>query len=161
MSIKVKVKAATSYRKKAEEASRRATEIVMGELSAAFQASFDAEVWSWPRATYRSNGSVVTEPRNIIDTKGLYNSHSWTMTGPYQATFRWSKNYATGVHDGAYLVPFGKFNKADFIGPQRRIYLPPRPWTSAVMGTQPTEGITPFPLGSRLRDVWKVQIKVK
>jgi len=161
MKVRVRLQNSGATRRRAEKAAERAVEIVMGELSAAFQQSFDEVAWSWPRETKRVNGEVVTSPRNIIDTRTLKDSHRWKMTGRFQATFYWSAEYATAVHEGAYIVPWGRKNEAGFIGPQRRVYLPPRPWTGAVMGTQPTTGITPFPLDQRLRNVWMTKFREK
>jgi hypothetical protein len=161
MTVRVRLQNTSATRRRAERAAERAVEIVMGELSAAFQQSLEEEVWSWPRETRRVNGEIVSSPRNIIDTGTLKRSHSWKMTGRFQATFRWSAHYATGVHEGAFVAPWAQKNGAGFTGAQRRVYLPPRPWTGAVMGTQPVTGITPFPLDQRLRNVWMTKFREK
>lgn len=134
-------------RPRAEDAARRATSIVLGELSAAFQQSFTAQAWAWPRPTVRSNGSTVGSPRNIIDTANLRQSHSWRQTGPYRAEYIWSAQYATAVHDGA------------VVGRKTRTVMPARPWTRAVMGLENVDGIQRFPLDSRLRDVWMAYMR--
>lgn len=139
MSVTVKL-SSIKFRAKAEQAAKRATLITMGELSAAFQQSFTAIAWNWPRQTVRSGGIVVSSPRNLIDTANLRQTHSWQITGPYQATFRWSANYATAVHEGAVLR-----------GGTR---LPPRPWCRATLGQENVDGVVVYKLDDRLRNVW-------
>lgn len=131
-----------SLRQRADDAARRASQIVLGELSAALQQSFTAQAWQWPRPTVRSNGSTASSPRNLIDTANLRQSHQWQLDGPFRAVYIWRARYATVVHDGA------------VVGRRRRTMLPPRPWTRAVIGTERVDGIEPFPLERRLRDVW-------
>jgi len=151
MSINVRVNTG-NLQARAQQAARRASEIVMGELFAAFQQSFTAKAWDWPRITQRTAGSPVGSPRNLIDTGNLRQTGSYQMTGPYQATFRWSANYATAVHEGAYIYPWGN-RDAD------RVYLPPRPWTRAVLGQEDAPGVKPYNLGDRLQNVWLAQFR--
>lgn len=146
MSIKATVTQTTSLQAMAEAAARQATEFVMEELFAAFQASFDGKAWDWPRETQRTVGTVGS-PRNIIDTGNLRQTGSWQMTGPYQATFKWSAQYATAVHEGASIYPWGNRNAA-------RVQLPARPWTRAVLGQENVSGIRVYNVGDRLRNVW-------
>jgi len=40
------------------------------------QENIELDIWNWDRTTVRSNGEVVSSPRNIIDTKELYNSYT-------------------------------------------------------------------------------------
>lgn len=138
MSTTVRVEG--SLRAQAEQAARRATSIVFGELSAAFQQSFTAQAWAWPRPTVRTGGVVAGSPRNIIDTANLRQTHSWRQSGPFQATYTWSAEYATAVHDGARL--------------RNGTVLPARPWTRAVMGQEDVGGVAVYDLGGRLRNVW-------
>ena len=151
----------------AEQAAERAMEIVMDELFSVFQQSFTAEAWSWPRdlATRKLRGANVREkaasygrgegitppnPRNLIDTKNLRDTGSSQMVGKYEALFTWSAEYATAVHEGARIYPWGNRRAA-------RVTLPARPWTRAVLGQERVSGIEPFDAGKRLRDVWLVQ----
>jgi hypothetical protein len=150
MSIKVRVSSG-NLRARAEVAARRASEIVMGELFAAFQQSFTAKAWEWPRETQRTVG-VVGSPRNLIDTGNLRQTGTYQMSGPYQATFKWSANYATAVHEGALIYPWGNRDA-------ERVYLPPRPWTRAVLGQENVSGIRTYDVGDRLRNVWLAQLK--
>lgn len=129
-----------SLRAQADAAARRATQVVMGELSAAFQQSFTAVAWSWPRPTVRSNGAIVGSPRNIIDTANLRQSHSWQLTGPFQATYLWSAEHATAAFNGAVL--------------RNGTILPARPLQRAVMGLESVSNVQTYPLEDRLRNVW-------
>lgn len=146
MSVTVKLDS-SNFRAKAEQAAQRAAQITMGELSAAFQQSFTAVAWAWPRRTVRSGGEVAGSPRNLIDTANLRQSHSWAMTGPYEATFKWSARYATAVHEGAHIRPWGN-EDADLV------YLPPRPWCRATLGLENVDGVVVYKLDERLRNVW-------
>ncbi len=163
MSIKVTVRTG-DLQARAEQAARRASQIVMGELFAAMQQSFTKKAWAWPEnlPTRKLNGATLKEriesynvgdgiavgsPRNLIDTGNLRQTGSFRMVGPTKATFTWSANYATAVHEGAYIYPWGNKQAA-------RVYLPPRPWTRAVLGLEDTPGIEPFPLADRLKSVW-------
>jgi hypothetical protein len=150
MSVKVTVNTG-NLQQMAEQAAQRATEIVMGELFAAFQQSFTAQAWDWPRTTQRTVGTVGS-PRNLIDTGSLRQSGSFQKSGPYQATFKWSANYATAVHEGALIYPWGNRNA-------QRVQLPARPWTRAVLGQETANGVVVYNVGQRLRDVWLTQLR--
>lgn len=147
MSINIQV-TSNNLRNRADEAARRASQIVMGELFAAFQQSFTAPVWQWTDTiTPRGGGGTAGSPRNIIDTGNLRQTGSWQMIGPYQGKFTWSANYATAVHEGAFIFPWGNRNA-------QRVQLPPRPWTRAVLGQEQVGGIKPYDMGERLTKVW-------
>jgi hypothetical protein len=151
MSVKVTVTQATSLQAMADAAAKKATEFVMEELFAAFQASFAGKAWDWPRETQRTVGTVGS-PRNIIDTGNLRQTGTWQMTGPYEATFRWSAQYATAVHEGARIRPWGNPNAA-------LVQLPARPWTRAVLGQENVSGIRVYKLGDRLKNVWLANLR--
>lgn len=153
---------------KAVAAAQAATKAAMGELFAAFQQSFTAKAWNWPRnlptrrlsgatlreklASYRAGEGVTAgSPRNLIDFGNLRQTGHWGMTSPYQARFAWSANYATAVHEGAWIWAWGRRPPRKGA---RAVYLPPRPWTRAVLGQEQVAAIRPFPLQQRLRDVW-------
>lgn len=164
MSTRVTVTTGDLY-PRAEAAARKAAERVMGELFAAFQQSFTAKAWDWPRQTIRGQyrykgrgkrrrrirsggpGFTVGSPRNLIDIGNLRQTGSWQMAGNYQAQFRWSANYATAVHEGAWIHPWGNKKSA-------KVLLPARPWTRAVLGQENIAAIKPFPLQKRVKDVW-------
>ena len=168
MSIKVRVES-SGLAKRAEAAAERAMQIVMGELFAAFQQSFTAKAWDWPRdlPTRKLNGATVGEkarsyqagdgisagsPRNLIDFGSLRQTGAWQMRGRYQARFTWSADYATAVHEGASIFPWGNRQA-------RRVILPARPWTRAVLGTENVSAIKPFPIDKRLKDVWLAKFR--
>jgi hypothetical protein len=155
--------------KRAEAAAERAVEIVMGELYGAFQQSFTAKAWDWPRnlPTRKLSGATLAEkirsyqagtgvkggsPRNLIDFGNLRQTGSFRMQGKYQATFKWSAAYATAVHEGAAIYPWGNRQA-------RRVILPARPWTRAVLGQEQVAAIKPFPLQQRLKDVWLAKLR--
>jgi hypothetical protein len=108
----------------------------LAELFGRYQASFNPSAWNWPRETKRRVGTVGS-PRNIVDIGTLRQSGTYSFTDPYTMEARWSAQYATAVHEGARL--------------RNGTILPARPWTDAVRGTVQASGITPFPLGERLR----------
>lgn len=162
--MSTRVTVSGSLRAQAEQAARAATKAVMAELNGAFQQSFTAKAWQWPRdlPDRKLNGATLAEkirsyqagegiragnPRNIIDSGNLRQTGSWRMSGPYEATFTWSADYATAVHEGAMIYPWGN-RKA------RRVHLPARPWTRAVMGQEDAPGVQVYNLGERLQNVW-------
>lgn len=144
--MSIKVNANLSAR--AETAAQKAAEAVMRELFAAMQQSFTARAWDWPGTTQRRVGTVGS-PRNIIDIGNLRQSGSYQMTGPYTATFTWSANYATAVHEG-----YRRYRKDGGASTW-----PARPWTSAVLGRVQVPGIEPFPLNQRFKDVWLARFR--
>lgn len=168
MSIKVNVTGG-GLADRAEAAAQKATQAVMRELFAAFQQSFTAKAWDWPsdlptrklkgatlaekiRSYEKGEGSRAGNPRNLIDVGNLRQTGSYEMTGPYAAKFTWSANYATAVHEGARIYPWGNRSASP-------VTLPARPWTAAVLGRVKVSGITPFPFQQRLRDTWLVYFK--
>ena len=172
MSINVRVNTG-NLEARARKASRRASEIVMGELFAAFQQSFTAQAWEWPRdlPTRKLNGATVAEraasyargegiragnPRNLIDTGNLRQTGTYQMTGPHRATFSWSAEYATFVHEGGFMWAWGR--RPPYKG-ARAVYIPPRPWTRAVLGQEDVSGVKVYRLGERLQNVWLAQFR--
>lgn len=162
MSIRVRIDG-SGLADRAEASAQKATEAVMREVFAAFQQSFTAKAWDWPddlptrklkgatlaekiRSYRKGEGIRAGNPRNLIDVGSLRQSGAWELSG-YTATFRWSANYATAVHEGATIRPWG--NKRAM-----PVRLPARPWTAAVLGRVTVPGIRPFPIEQRLKDVW-------
>lgn len=172
MSIKVDVDTG-NLAQLAEQAAERATEIVMDELFAAFQQSFTAEAWAWPRnlptrklrgatvgekaASYRrGEGITPPNPRNLIDTANLRQTGLWGMVSKYEANFRWGAEYANFVHEGGFIWAWGR--RPPLKG-ARSVLIPARPWTRAVLGQENVPGVVTFDVGKRLRDVWMVQLR--
>lgn len=120
------VKVATGFTSRTQQAAEAAARIVFPELNSAFQAALYAPVWKWDRKTIRSGGKEVESPRNIVDRGTLRASNSFTVDG-LTATFKWSVGYATAVHYGANIHPWGDKTR-------KKVDLPARPWTSAVLG---------------------------
>lgn len=125
------------------ELSRQATEAMqlafrssMGELDAQFDDAIASSVWAWPRNTRRRRGGLVGSPRNIIDEGNLRQTSVWGLTTPLSARFRWSAPYSTAVHEGATL--------------RNGTRLPARPWTGAVLGTRPVNGIAVYDVTQRV-----------
>ena len=85
-----------------------------------FDEQMTEEQWRWrgkgpDGTTRRKNGEVVTEPRNIIDTRALIESKRRTNTGRSSEEFTWTAEHAQPVHDG-YTQKGGTV-------------MPARPWT--------------------------------
>lgn len=138
-SVKVNLDIGAKSRKAAETAAR----IVFPELNSAFQDALGSKVWSWPRTTIRSNGQEAGSPRNIVDSSDLKQSNSFTVSGTL-GTFKWGIGYATAVHYGASIYPWGDKDRP-------KVNLPPRPWTSAVLGTINIGGIEPYDYRSEFK----------
>jgi hypothetical protein len=128
------------------QACETAASVGFAELNARFQATIGAKVWNWPRETLRVNNKAVGSPRNIVDTGALRQSNVFSMTGPLTATFAWTTNYASYVHEGAMIFPWGNIKA-------KRVFTPPRPWTSAALGTEKVAGIEPYDINNRLRQL--------
>ena len=91
--------------------------------------ALEASVWDWPRDTVRSNGSIAGRTRDIVDTGKLKDSLKVsTKFLKTKTTFSitYTAPYAALVHEGGYIRPYGD--------PRRdTVYLPGRPWVSAVL----------------------------
>lgn len=57
-----------------------AFEAMAHDLNQGFRDAIESPIWDWPRATIRSDGSVVTSPRDILDTGALRDSQSFTLS---------------------------------------------------------------------------------
>ena len=131
---------------RAQRASETAARIVFPELNSAFQDALGTKAWEWPRVTMRGGtfrrdgsrtaGRPVSSPRNIVDMGTLRASNSFQITGSL-CTFRWAVGYATAVHYGANIHPWGDKSRP-------LVNLPARPWTSAVLGTIRVAGLEPY-----------------
>lgn len=137
--------------RQAEKAAETAAKVVFTEMNGRFQDAIGSRVWSWPRETVRSNGRTVGTPRTIVDT-GLLRQSNVFGVSRFDATFRWTVNYASFVHEGANIYPWGNRNAA-------RVNLPPRPWTSAVLGTEIVPGIERYEYQQRFKEVWLKAMK--
>jgi len=113
-------------------------------------------VWLWNGTTERQNGTTVGSPRNIVDMGRLLNSLTWTKSAAnangYKLTGKYGAPYATQVHYGAYVRPYGNSNA-------NAVWTPGRPWVEGVL--KGNKGVVdPYDFRSdylaSLEDVWKL-----
>lgn len=90
------------------------TQKLAQEVESALQAALKASVWSW------GDGA-----RDIYDTGELASSGNVTANAD-GISVSYSAPYASIVHNGGYIYPYGNKNA-------RPIYLPGRPWVSSVL----------------------------
>ena len=158
----MKVTFNTNLEARARKASENAAKAIFEEINRRFQDAMTAKVWQWPRVTirgrtYRRNGSrskgkPVGSPRNIVDFGALMRSNSGPKISGLKVEYRWRERYARAVHNGAMIYPWGN-KKA------KKVLLPARPWTSAVLGTVKVSGIEPYDMGKRFSEEWLVYFK--
>ena len=96
-----------------EQAINRASQNIAIDLKAALDAALLSNVWQTP------SGSA-----DIYDTGNLLESGSVVSTGR-GLTIAYTAPYASLVHFGGYIHPYGNLNA--------RVYLPPRPWIQSVL----------------------------
>ena len=138
---------------KARQASQQAAKAVFAELNGRFQDAIGSKAWPWPdRTTYRSGGPITGGPRTIVDTANLRGSNPGPAISGLRAEFRWGAPYATAVHEGAVIYPYGDRTRTPVI-------LPMRPWTAAVLGTIPYNGIPVYDLRKRYAAVWLAKFR--
>jgi phage gpG-like protein len=87
---------------------------IMNRLRAALDNALEAAVWQ------TSKGAA-----DIVDTGALKRSLTMTST-PDGIEISYRAPYASLVHYGGYVLPYGNTN-AD------KVYIPPRPWLQSVM----------------------------
>lgn len=139
----------------ATAAGRIAARAVLTELKGRYDAAFNPAVWNWPRETQRGGsfrrdgtrtaGVTVSSPRNIIDSEQLRDSLEVRFINAFVAEYRWTAQGAAAVHQGARL--------------RSGTLLPARPWTAAVRGTQPRQGIPVYPLAERFARRWLASLQ--
>ncbi len=91
--------------------------------------ALDSTVWSWPRPTIRENGTIAGGTRSITDTGRLKASGRVKvkfLQTKTLFTIAYSAPYATLVHEGGYVLPYGDATR-------NPTYIPGRPWISAVL----------------------------
>ena len=69
------------------------------ELANASQDAIESKIYPWDTATLRKNGSVVTSPRDIVDTGELRDSLELDI-GKRRTNLTWDVDYAIQVHEG-------------------------------------------------------------
>lgn len=98
--------------------------------------AIEAPIWDWTGATtYRKNGEIVTQPRNIVDTRELIDSQQPPRIEGDRATIEWTAKHATIAHEG--LV-------------DQSVY-PGRPWTEEAARNTDFEGIMADNLRRKLK----------
>lgn len=111
-------------------ASKQAMGVTQRGLEQDLVGAMRDEVWLWSGTTQRMNGRTVGSPRNIVDMGRLLNSLTWTKSAAnasgYKLTGKYSAPYATQVHYGAYVRPYGNSNAA-------AVWTPGRPWVDGVL----------------------------
>lgn len=98
-----------------EEAIQNALKGVQADLKAALDAALRSSVWNWPTGGSRdiyNTGQLLASGRVILSKNKLAVSYG--------------ASYASIVHDGGYIFPYGNQNL-------RPIYLPGRPWISSTL----------------------------
>lgn len=138
----MKVTFKSDFQGNARKASEQAARAVFQILNARFQAALSAPVYDWRTGvtTIRSNGQAVGSPRNIIDTGLLRQSNTGPQIDGLKVRYAWTTEYAAAVHEGAVL--------------RNGTILPARPWTSAVLGTEPVDGIPVYDYRAAFKDLW-------
>ena len=111
----------------AKAASHEAAKATFTLLNADFQRAITAKKWAWP---------IRPTTRDIVDTGQLRQSNVFAVSG-MTGVFRWTKNYASFVHEGAVS--------------ERRQY-PARPWTDAVLYGE--YGFKKFPMTETYKKLW-------
>jgi hypothetical protein len=153
ISTRASAKLSPSFRVRTGQAAQTAARVVFPELFSAFGDAIGSPVWSWPRVTIRQGslrrdgtrtaGFAVGSPRNIVDRGLLRQSGSFQVTGS-ACTFRWAVGYATAVHYGARIHPWGDRDRPT-------VLLPARPWTDAVLGNLLIPGIEAYDYREQFR----------
>lgn len=139
------------------KAAERAMKEVAAELDGRYTEAISGTNWAWPRQSKRGvSGSSLTEvarnwrrakfdtnaPRSIVDSGDLKSSGSFSVSG-LSAEWFWTVEYAAAVHDGAWVYPWAN-NKA------KKMLLPARPWTEAVLRGHPHYSGEIYDFSSRL-----------
>jgi phage gpG-like protein len=116
-------------------------------LSRALDNAMQAEVWKWPNSTLRESGTIVSSPRDIVDTGTLMQSKkistAFSVTKTTISVY-YNNPYAMLVHYGGMVRPYGNVLAATK-------QIPARPWIRAVMkGGVPS--IEPYDFNKVLRE---------
>lgn len=148
-----------NYTAALEAASAKALKVVAAELDGRFTAAISENVWVWPRPSKRGtqagtlretakkwrNADFNTgSPRSIVDSGELKASGDFSLSN-VKAEWSWTTDYATFVHDGAWIYPWQNRKAA-------KVLLPARPWTEAVLFGHPHYSGEPYDLDKRLRE---------
>ena len=153
--VRTRVAIDANFSRRVQAAAVQAAKLTFDQAWEHILDQMGSEVWRWTagRITYRGStyrqdgsrtqGTPVSSPRNIVDT-GLLRASGYMTVNGTMATFRFTLNYATAVHNGAFIYPWGNKNAA-------RVYLPPRPFVTAPLGLTPYPGVPVFPIRQQFR----------
>jgi hypothetical protein len=104
-------------RKAIEQILIASLEAVVADLANAFQELIEAKIYDWPNTTQRQNGSVVSSPRNIVDTGEFKRSQRTERLGPTMFRFVWDAQYAAYIYYGYRTLSGSEMPGRDWIGP--------------------------------------------
>ena len=140
----IEVEIPDSVQEELRKATERAMKEVAAELDGRYMDAISGAYWTWPRQSKRGvGGSTLSEvarkwrrkgfttgsPRSIVDSGDLMSSSTHSVNG-LSAEWVWTVEYAAAVHDGAWIYPWAN-DKA------KKMLLPARPWTEAVLQGHP------------------------
>ena len=161
--VRTRVAVDATFSRRVQAAANQAARITFDQAWAHILDTMGSEVWQWPggRITYRgatyrqdgtrTKGKPVGSPRNIVDT-GLLRASGFMIVNGALATFKFPLGYATAVHYGAMIHPWGDKSRP-------KVYLPPRPFVTAPLGLDPYPGVPVFPVRQSFREnfqrAWK------
>ena len=94
-----------------------ALEVVVRDLANAFQSLIEARIYAWPNTTQRQNGSVVTSPRDIVDTGEFKRSQRLERPNPHIFNFVWDAQYAAYIYYGYRTLGGNQMPGRDWISP--------------------------------------------
>lgn len=130
----------------------KAAAYVEKDLKIALDNAMSSSTWDWPRTTLRSNGRLVSSPRDIVDTGALKRSLSIqqkNLKTKTSLTIKYNTPYAALAHYGGVIQPYGNRNA-------NAVMFPGRPWIEATL--KGTYGIEKFnmgaPMNAGFNEVW-------
>lgn len=88
----------------------------MGEpIDSAMTEAIESKIYGWDNSTMRSNGDIVTSPRDIVDTGALRDSQSTDRQGD-NYHLDWNVDYALAVHESDGNKPARKWTQVAIAG---------------------------------------------
>lgn len=87
------------------------------EVSKKFKDKIESEAFEWPNVTIRKNGSVVTSPRNIVDTGAFIASQNRESINATTTLFTWGVPYSSLILTGYTTRSGSQMPARDWITP--------------------------------------------
>lgn len=158
-SLDFKVSLSPDTLKRLDAAAAKAMKTVAAELDGRFTDAISSNVWVWPRQSkrgtqagtlretakkWRQKNYDTGSPRSIVDSGELKASGDFSLYGT-RAEWVWTTEYASFVHDGAWIYPWQNRKAA-------KVLLPARPWTEAVLFGHPHYSGEVYDVNKRLRE---------